>query len=42
VRVHHVDVDHVGVLGHQVHLVGEMREVGREDRGGELAHRARF
>jgi hypothetical protein len=40
VGVHHVDVDEVGMGLHQLYLVGEVREVRREDRGGQLAHDA--
>ncbi len=42
VGIHHVDMDEVGMRLHQLYLVGEVREVRREDRGGQLAHVAGF
>ena len=38
--VHDVDVDDFGMLVDQLDLVGEMREIGGQDRCGELPHGA--
>jgi len=39
VGIHDVDMDGVGMRLDQLDLVGEVRQVGEEDRDGELAHR---
>ena len=36
VPVHHVDVEEVGLVGHAVDVAPERREVGRQDRRGDL------
>ena len=36
--IHDVDVDNVGMLLHGLDLVGQIGEIGREDRRGEPAH----
>ena len=38
--IHDVDMDDFGMLLDQLDLVGEVREIGRQDRCGELSHGA--
>ena len=38
VPVHDVDMDDFGMLVDELDLIGQVREVGGQDRGGELPH----